>query len=203
MNKKQVLLVEGKDDFHVFATIFEKYTVEESFKIKDEEGIDNILNGLSIYVKTDIQTIGVVIDADEDIRKRWQSLTSILQDIGYKVPEMPDTLGTIITSEHLPKFGVWLMPNNQENGMLEDFINYLVPENDELMSYVEEVLRKIEEKGLQKYKTNHKIKAKIHTWLSWQESPGTPLGQAITKSYLNPHHDLCKQFVNWINKLYN
>jgi len=37
---------------------------------------------------------------------------------------------------------------------------------------------------------SYATKALIHTWLAWQDDPGTPLGQAITKRYFDadgPH----------------
>ena len=43
-------------------------------------------------------------------------------------PQNPQPKGTIITDfeEELPTVGIWLMPNNQKTGMLEDFIRFLV-----------------------------------------------------------------------------
>jgi len=53
-----------------------------------------------------------------------------------------------------------------------------------------------------KYSSTHKSKAKIHTWLSWQEDPGTPMGLAITKRYLTVNDTNCSMLINWILKLY-
>ena len=49
----------------------------------------------------------------------------------------------------------------------------------------------------------HFAKAKIHTWLAWQEDPGTPMGSAVTKKYLTTTPPICQAFVNWLNALYN
>ncbi|MDR6194238.1 DUF3226 domain-containing protein [Siphonobacter sp. SORGH_AS_0500] len=88
--------------------------------------------------------------------------------------------------------------------MLEDFAKVLIPEQDELLMEVEQVLIKIEtapRKAI--YKDIHKAKALIHTWLAWQEDPGTPMGLGITKSYLNHNHELAIRFVTWLNALFN
>jgi hypothetical protein len=48
----------------------------------------------------------------------------------------------------------------------------------------------------------HSVKALIHTWLAWQDDPGTPLGQAITKRYFDadaPHVD---QLLAWLTRLF-
>ncbi|RLD53420.1 MAG: hypothetical protein DRJ05_16520 [Bacteroidetes bacterium] len=199
----KVLLVEGKDDLFVFSDIFEKHKVVQSFEIIDKVGVTSLLKSIPIHVKTDISSIGIVIDADSDIEKRWVSLKSILSKIGYNVPDKPNSLGTILYKKDLPDFGVWIMPNNNENGMLEDFVKYLIPENDKIMPFVERTLLRLESENLNKYKNIHKSKAEIHTWLAWQKTPGTPMGLAITKTYLETGSEMCLSFVNWINKLFN
>lgn len=199
---EQVLLVEGKNDLHVFANIFMNHGVKESFKAEDKEG-DSIYKSIPIYLKTDIKTIGIVVDADENLDGKWSKLQSIFTKSGYQFPESPNQSGTIINKEDFPKVGIWIMPDNNEKGMLEDFIKQLVPDDDRLMKYVEESLLNIESSKVQKYKEVHKSKARIHTWLAWQETPGSPMGLAIKKTYLDTNKELCVKFVNWINTLYN
>ena len=79
----------------------------------------------------------------------------------------------------------------------------LVRDEDKLMPFVDETLTKLEDKGLNKYKEIHKSKAKIHTWLAWQKTPGTPMGTAITKRYLDTDNKMCDKFVEWITNLFN
>lgn len=198
----QILLVEGKNDIHVFANIYEKNNVEESFKIEGKDG-DAIFKSIPIYIKTDVSKIGIVIDADEDIRFKWDKLKSILESSGYNFPNSPEQSGTIIENDNLPTIGLWIMPNNDDSGMLEDFVKKLVPTDDKLMAYVDNSLNTIEEAKVNKYKSIHKSKAKIHTWLAWQETPGTPMGLAIKKTFLDTNQELCKQFVAWSNRLFN
>lgn len=94
------------------------------------------------------------------------------------------------------------MPDNNLNGMLEDFISFLIPQNDQLFLIALETLQLIEGKSLNKYQTIHKSKALIHSWLSWQDDPGTPMGLAITKRYLTTDVDKCSQFLQWLNHLF-
>ncbi|MBL7784444.1 MAG: hypothetical protein JNM36_00910 [Chitinophagales bacterium] len=82
------------------------------------------------------------------------------------------------------------------------FSKLLVPDDDMLMPIVEQVLTDIESKQLQKYLSAHRPKAQIHTWLSWQSSPGTPMGLAITKNYFSTHQQIGKYFVEWLTTLY-
>jgi hypothetical protein len=46
------------------------------------------------------------------------------------VPDDPAAEGTIIDppdDKLLPRVGVWIMPDNQMKGILEDFLRFLVP----------------------------------------------------------------------------
>jgi hypothetical protein len=122
-NKK--LLVEGNDDQHVMWALCEKYQILETFDIIDCEGIDKLYENIPVRFKgSEINTIGIIIDADTDISVRWNSIKTKLHEIGFSVPtEFPPT-GLIIEND-THKVGVWIMPNNNSNGMLEDFISFL------------------------------------------------------------------------------
>ncbi len=45
--------------------------------------------------------------------------------------------------------------------------------------------------------------AEIHTWLAWQEEPGSPLGQAITKRYLDADAPRAQQLMDWVRRLFD
>jgi hypothetical protein len=203
----QKLLLEGKDDLFVTAAICEKLRVVETFDLIDCDGVSNIPVHIDLYLlkkRPDVKTLGIILDADASLASRWQSLKQHLEKLNYEVPETPTTGGTIIEGkERNPNIGIWLMPDNNETGMLEDFVKYLIPENDTLLAEADRILSEIEAGQLHKYNPIHKSKARIHTWLAWQEDPGTPMGLAITKSYLSINTELCERFVSWLNQLFN
>ncbi len=88
------------------------------------------------------------------------------------------------------------MPNNNDSGMLEDFIKFLIPDKDALLPIAESTLNSIESQFLNNYKSIHRTKALVHTWLAWQEDSGTPMGLSITKKYLDTSVKECSVFVN-------
>ena len=94
------------------------------------------------------------------------------------------------------------MPNNQFPGMLEDFIQFLVPAGDPLWARAADCLERIPEQD-QRFPKEHQGKAHIHTWLAWQEEPGTPLGLAITKRYLDADAPHAQQLMGWIRRLFD
>jgi hypothetical protein len=198
----QKLLVEGNDDQHVVWALCKKYNIPENFDVIDCEGIDKLIKQIPVIFKSsEITTIGVIVDADTDLQTRWNLLKIKLSKIGFDFPDNIPEQG-VITTNNIQKIGVWLMPDNNTNGTIEDFIVFLVPKEDKLMSVVDTTLENIEAKKLNKYSPVHKSKAKIHTWLAWQEMPGTPMGQSITKEYLFTDKETCQNFINWLTELF-
>jgi hypothetical protein len=86
--------------------------------------------------------------------------------------------------------------------MLEDFISFLIPPEDELLPVVHSTLNYIETRKLNKYSGTHKSKAIIHTWTAWQKDPGTPIGLSITKKYLSTEDVTCRKFAQWLSNLF-
>jgi hypothetical protein len=199
----KLLLVEGNDDQHVIWALCDKFKLAETFNVIDCKGIENLIDQIPVQLKKSaIDTLGIIIDADTDLISQWNRLRTILTQIGYKIPEDLPTNGLIYNEEEYIKIGVWIMPNNNLNGMLEDFLSFLAPVDDKLMPIIREHLNSIEEMQLNKYKNVHKSKALIHSWLAVQEAPGTPLGLSITKRYLTTDVEVCKLFIDWLKELF-
>jgi len=196
------LLVEGNDDQHVLWALCEKFNISETFDVIDCEGIDNLFESIPVRFKqANIETIGIIIDADINLIDRWLQIKNILVNQGFNMPADLPNDGLIVSNGKIT-MGVWIMPNNNINGMLEDFVSFLIPQHDKLLPIVDTTLAEIEDKKLNKYSPVHKSKAKIHSWLSWQETPGTPMGLSITRKYLTTDNENCNQLMRWLQKLF-
>ena len=156
-------------------------------------------------LESDIGHLGVVMDADVDVTKRWSRFKDMLAAAGYNnIPNSPDPSGTIVDpppNSLLPRTGIWLMPDNKETGILEDFLRFLVPQNCELFNYATSVVAAIPPKELH-FPKLAEPKALIHTWLAWQKDPGRPLGQSITAKYLDTNVAQVDVFMAWLERLY-
>lgn len=204
MANSNIVLVEGKNDKHVICHLLNHYAIPEGrIAFKDKEGINNMLESLPIELRaSELERLGIVIDADINLTSRWQSLRDTLIKSGYVgVPDIPEARGTIIHETDRPIVGIWLMPDNKLPGMLEDFVSFLVPAGDPLWSKASDCISGISE-AHQRFPTGHRIKAHIHTWLAWQKEPGTPLGSAITKRYLDAEAPHARLLMNWIQALF-
>ena len=197
------LLVEGNDDQHVIWALCKKFNLKENFSVIDCGGINQLYEQIPVRFKqSGINTIGIIVDADTDLKGRWTSLKTLLTAQGFSTPDQLPAKGLIVTNSDNKTIGVWIMPNNNLNGMLEDFISFLVPKDDKLLPIVNTTLQSIEDQNLNKYSLKHKAKAAIHSWLSWQEDPGTPMGLGITKRYLTIDEEICSQLVDWLTILF-
>jgi len=208
------LLDEGKNDMHVIKNLCKKYNLKEDIFTIDapeeynEEGIENLLKRLPLKIKeSGRKTLGIVVDADENITSRWQSIRDLLTRSGYSdIPVHPPSNGYINSKVYAnfppPLIGVWVMPNNQLPGMLEDFVTWLIPPNDQLLVIARKTLDDIEDKKLDLYSGPSRCKALIHTWLAWQQEPGRPMGAAITNKALNYDSAEALAFVAWLKRLF-
>ena len=204
MVDRLLLLVESPDDKHVFLAILNRHHFEPEFSVLDEGGIETLLARLSIRLKpgTDLERLGVVVDADADVQARWQEIQRILNRAGYDaVPAHPDPTGTVIDHEDMPRVGVWIMPDNTLPGMLEDYLCFLVPRGDVLLERARRCVGEIPPEE-RRFIEAHFTKALIYTWLAWQEVPGKPFGQAITKGFFETDGPHVQGLLAWLTRLF-
>ncbi len=175
-------------------------------------GKDNLTSNL---ISTHLQVsglthLGLMIDADENVSDSWKMIRNACLQIENiyidNLPEqMPET-GLIINIPNgtkFIKFGVWIMPDNIIEGMLETFLGYMIPEQGEyLWEYAQEVVREAKNKGAT-FKESYIDKAEIYTWLAWQNEPGRQIHQAIKYNILNPNNPKVQRFINWFKELYD
>jgi hypothetical protein len=116
------------------------------------------------------------------------------------MPAAPNLDGTIVREEGKPLVGVWIMPNNANTGILEDFAAALIPEADALWPRVQYCVDSIPPEH-RPFMEGALPKVKIHTWLAWQQDPGARMGEAINRKYLDPHSPAALGFVQWIRRM--
>jgi hypothetical protein len=142
-----------------------------------------------------------MIDANGDAEARFNQIRARCKS---QFPSMPQSLpdgGLIHTNDDGGKLGVWLMPDNQSHGMLETFLMFLAPAEDNVVRYAEKACRTARRVGAP-YKSVHLDKARIHTWLAWQDEPGAQLHQAVKERILDSRSPHAVPFVTWFRDLF-
>lgn len=199
----KLLLVEGTNDCHVIWSLCQHFATPQTFEVyvcgSDEKVIKRV-NGL-LAGADPMETIGICLDADNpNLRGKWDAISHKLTSHGYTLPDSPNRSGTILTQPGRPTIGVWLMPDNNIDGMLEDFCLQLAPAN--AVNYAQECVNSAQAQGHSSFTQTHQSKATVHTYLAWQDEPGMPLGLAITAKALNPTNPLANTFNSFLIDLF-
>lgn len=93
---KNRLLVEGQDDGYVCAHLLRchQIEVEGQIEIVDKRGIKKLLQSLKVeLMASGPKRLGILVDADQDLAARWQSLVAILKEVYSVVPDHPSPGG--------------------------------------------------------------------------------------------------------------
>ncbi len=152
-----ILLVEGKEDLRVIPQLIEANGINWGTKkkpivyIRDYDGYENLVKPDEISTElqaSGLAALGIMVDADENPTERWQSIRNASLK---SIPDLPETLpeeGLIHTIPNGIKFGIWIMPNNKMCGMLETFLTYMIPDdNESLWQFAQEAVQGAKGKG--------------------------------------------------------
>ena len=199
-----VLLVEGANDCHVVLALCNKFAVPETFGVYDCGCDSKALQRLNALISSSVppQAIGLVLDADDTgVDGRWRQICGKLSHYDYVLPGTPAPDGTVLGPvNELPRLGFWLMPNNCDSGMLEDFCLEMI--EFVAVAATRECVELARSKGITTFREEHYSKAVVHTYLALQDEPGRPLGQSITAETLRVDTPTARVFVAWLNRLF-
>jgi len=202
------LLVEGPDDKHSVIHLMRRHGVDWDDAtallpcVHCCGGFDPLISSLGVWGKS-YRRLGIMVDANADMARRWVQVRESLGRVGISVPESPEVCGTVFPGIYPDwKIGVWIMPDNQNAGELEDFLSKLVPPDDACWDYACEATSHAREIGA-RFPQKDFCKASIHTWLAWQEEPGLPFGTAITAKYFGVDSPEAMSFVQWFRELFS
>lgn len=239
MDKRDILLVEGKDDRGFFVcfcnrTGFRDVAIEprtgrqgvfvEPCTPKDfdakSDGWINLLNVLKEELErlgesgNSSARLGVVIDCDYPseggFQKRFSHVKEILDQYGYHLPDVlpadiENQKGFIFRhqSNELSPVGLWIMPNNQDDGALEQFVESLIVASDEqrnLLQLARDAIARLPTPPM--FTESHSAKALMATWNAWQKSPRAPFEQAIKDGALDLNCEKAIAFKNWLREVF-
>lgn len=122
-----------------------------------------------------------------------------------ELPDLPDRIpaeGLELAHSGGTRFGVWIMPDNRFEGMLEDLLVRLIP--DESSALYKLARNCVAEARSERapFKDVHERKAEVYTWLAWQAPPGLRLHEAVKHRVLDPTRPESGPFVKWFKSLY-
>ena len=196
---ERVLLVEGPDDKHVVGHLRQKNGLESVFCISDKGNDRSVLDSIVPEFNAPGRiALGIMLDANSNPHGRWRAVAGRLRDAGIQPPNSPSLHGTIIQGS--PRVGVWLMPDNNSPGELEDFVERMIPHNDAVWPLSQNYISSIPVAD-RKFAKGKTTRAKVHAWLAAREEP-RKMGQAIGVGDLDAKTVDAQHFVVWLRQLF-
>jgi hypothetical protein len=192
----KVLLVEGRDAVGFFEALLVEIGLASEIELRNMGGNPEFKPNLKALIgmesfRNGVTSIGIVRDAESiGARSAFQSVQDSLKAAGLRAP---DLLNTTLPGE--PSVSVYILPDCEESGMLEDLCLQAVSE-DPTFACVKQYIECLRETYPDK--TRNLSKVGLHSFLSAQEKPGLKLGEAAQGKYLNlqsPAYDSLKLFL--------
>jgi len=181
ITKPKLLIGEGNDELRFFQS-FLKYLNLDDIMVESYQGKDN----LPKYLKTlkvrpnfaQLVSIGITRDTDD------KSITSIFESICSALTKanlsIPNSLSQ--SSQDIPKISIFILPDNQNSGMLETLCLASL-KDDNALNCVNQYFDCISQES-QIFPKNID-KAKIHAWLASREIPDKRLAEASEAGYFD------------------
>ena len=196
---ERVLLVEGVDDEAVVWHLRERHQPMPAFDILNKRGFPKLHDAIGPEMKVSgRRAVGILADANDDPRARWQSVSDRLREAGVRPPDRLPPGGLVL--DGLPRTGVWLMPDNTASGELEDFVVELLPPDDPVWPRAGRYVEGIPDAD-RKFNPRKASRAKIHAWLATRADPRL-MGAAIGIGDLDANRPLAVTFVAWLRELF-
>ena len=205
----RVVLVEGESDRQVVSNLLTREcrgVNGDDVKISSRRGkegvISDAINQLrsSVFASGSHGALGIIVDADDDMAAFWVEIKSNLASYGVQLPDVPNAIGTVAdASSGRFRVGVWIMPDNEHHGELEDFLAEMVPSSDGVWPLSKDYIERIPE-GERKF-GRKKTRAEVLSWIATRRRPGR-FDEAIKDGDLNTDAPLCQTFIAWLNRLF-
>ena len=196
----RVLLVEGADDKHVVRHLRPHGTGMPEFDILDKGGFDALSRSIGPEIKAPGRVaVGILADANDDPHARWRAIADRLRSAGIEPPDVLDPAGAVIDGR--PRAGVWLMPDNQSDGELENFVEKLIPDDDPVWPLAGNYIDGIPGDA-RKFKRGKSLRATIHAWLATRAEP-RKMGAAIGAGDIDAARPPATTFTAWLRAVFD
>jgi hypothetical protein len=202
IESKQLLAVEGKDEYNFFGALLNHQNISK-IQIIDIGGKDKFKTELPNIVNlegfSDVHTLGFIRDAEENqAESAFSSICAVLKRNNLPAPT---NINTMIDEQNI-RIGVFIMPNNIDKGMLEDLCLESVKTNPVFQcvdQYISCCLLCLSENE----SNINRSKAKIQTYLAIKNPIVNSLGLAAQKGHWNFEDDCFSDIKKFLHTLFS
>ncbi|OQY27913.1 MAG: hypothetical protein B6244_09190 [Candidatus Cloacimonetes bacterium 4572_55] len=211
IDKDNLLIVEGKDEIGFFEALLAHINAEDKVQIVPVGGKDQFKNEFPTLLESPnfsrVKSYGIVRDADDNADNTFQSVQGLLRRYDQPIPQAS---GEIISLNGVAT-GVFIMPGNSEEGMLENLCLKTVddhPVSDCVDKYIDCLHKTLEhrEKNTPKdpntyYFPKNEAKVKMYAFLAGMNTYIPSLGIAAKKGYFNLNSEILDDIKAFLQKL--
>lgn len=215
-----ILLVEGEADRSFFEALCRSLNLDTQVEVAPprrfgaqrntkQAALHTLPTLLENLIDREDGRLAVVLDADNHdhgggFMRTVRQFSDVVGEFGYRQrttgARSPDGL-LFCHDDGLNDLGLWVMPNNADEGMLEDWLAQCLTEAER--PWFDHAIRVIDELPWSaKFKTLRRPKAKVATWLAWQERPGEGLYHAVEAGLLDGQSALHAGLNTWLEAVY-
>jgi hypothetical protein len=194
IGKPRLLIGEGDDEVHFFEALVARLHLDDIQveKYGGTAGLSRFLRDLARRPGYErLVALGVTRDADDDCSTTFDRVRGSLSSNGFPFPAVPGHI-----TQGLLRIGVFILPDNQRAGMLEDLCLDSVA-GDPAFACLDEFFQCV--LNAAQRQPGHTPKARVHAWLATQPEPDKRLGEAARSGYWpwdNPAFDQLKHFLH-------
>ncbi len=214
----QRLIVEGNDAIALSELLIKRsvkppkgYSTKEKYKeefVKRANSISKVNKVLMEELQsTDVTNIGIIVDAnDVGVEARLDSLKGAIE----KVLNLSFPRDAALTENGFGcqlmdnlYIGIWIMPDNINEGYLEHFLGKLIPKKTQtIWKFADEKIEELIQQKHVLFSAPKRQKALLHTYLAWQKKPGESMGTAVRASYFDVSLPAADNFVKWFENTF-
>ena len=212
-----LLFVEGEEDKKFFLSISRDGGIKIDVKC-DPRGKGNAINSfvsmLKLQTSASKNRIGLVVDADfpqngGGFAETQALINQRLQAINWSPLSQTKYSGFKTTSSNASgtQAGVWIMPNNSDNGYAEAFVIQTIAQPQKMLAayaFQQTAIAIAGGNGIPVLPTkpHHLDKARVGVWLAWSDPPRMSLGAANSNNLLDFNAGVGKNLSDWLTWLY-
>ena len=194
IQRSRIVAVEGKDEVHFFTCLLD-YMGQEDFEVFDVGGTVQFNDKFPALVRRSgflkVKKLAIIRDAEDNAENAFKSIKNILQKENIAPPERPSQF-----SMGKPNVGIFIMPGDFKNGMLEDLCLRTVKDNPAVKcaeTFIECALK------LEAPPRNI-AKAKAQAFLAAMPDIVSSVGLGAEKRYCDFNSDELKNLRNFLNE---
>jgi hypothetical protein len=191
----KVLAVEGKDELNFFQAVLKDMVINEVdiFDVGGKDKFKTHIEALTKMVGFDqVITLAIIRDAENDAKATFDSMCYVLTQNGLSIPATVESYST-----GTPSVGIFLMPGDQESGMLEDLCLKTVSEHPATRC-VNVFVDCVNELTIP---PNIMSKAKAQVFLAAQQKIVNSVGLGAKRGYWNLQHEQMKPIRQFLEQL--